>query len=87
MLGPNTCEGSKLMANRKWSAEDIRNARLKSAHRRRDSGEYREGYAEARRAFLIGQAVRERNSFRRISVPHPSPSVNFPAHGADSTFR
>jgi ribosome-binding protein aMBF1 (putative translation factor) len=27
---------------------------------RRDSDEYREGYAEARRAFLIGQAVRER---------------------------
>ena len=27
---------------------------------RRGSTEYREGYAEARRAFLIGQAVRER---------------------------
>ena len=27
---------------------------------RRGSHEYREGYAEARRAFLIGQAVRER---------------------------
>ena len=27
---------------------------------RRDSDEYREGYTEARRAFLIGQAVRER---------------------------
>jgi ribosome-binding protein aMBF1 (putative translation factor) len=27
---------------------------------RRGSQEYREGYAEARRAFLIGQAVRER---------------------------
>ena len=27
---------------------------------RRDSEEYRQGYAEARRAFLIGQAVRER---------------------------
>jgi len=27
---------------------------------RRDSTEYREGYAEARRAYLIGQAVRER---------------------------
>src|ERR1700726_1626725 len=26
---------------------------------RRKSDEYREGYAEARRAFLIGQAVRE----------------------------
>jgi ribosome-binding protein aMBF1 (putative translation factor) len=30
------------------------------ADQRRDSDEYREGYAEARRAFLIGQAVRER---------------------------
>jgi ribosome-binding protein aMBF1 (putative translation factor) len=30
------------------------------AAERRDSHEYREGYAEARRAFLIGQAVRER---------------------------
>jgi ribosome-binding protein aMBF1 (putative translation factor) len=30
------------------------------AAQRRDSDDYREGYAEARRAFLIGQAVRER---------------------------
>jgi len=30
------------------------------AHQRRHSDEYREGYAEARRACLIGQAVRER---------------------------
>lgn len=30
------------------------------AAQRRDSYQYREGYAEARRAFLIGQAVRER---------------------------
>jgi ribosome-binding protein aMBF1 (putative translation factor) len=30
------------------------------AEARRGSDEYREGYAEARRAFLIGQAVRER---------------------------
>lgn len=30
------------------------------ARSRRKSEEYREGYAEARRAFLIGQAVRER---------------------------
>ena len=29
------------------------------ARARRKSDEYREGYAEARRAFLIGQAVRE----------------------------
>lgn len=30
------------------------------AAQRRNSEDYREGYAEARRAFLIGQAVRER---------------------------
>ena len=30
------------------------------ARDRRGSDEYRQGYAEARRAFLIGQAVRER---------------------------
>ncbi len=30
------------------------------ARQRRGSEEYRQGYAEARRAFLIGQAVRER---------------------------
>jgi len=31
-----------------------------TARRRRGSAEFREGYEEARRAFLIGQAVRER---------------------------
>ena len=30
------------------------------ARQRRNSKEYREGYAEARRAFLIGKAVRDR---------------------------
>jgi HTH-type transcriptional regulator / antitoxin HipB len=30
------------------------------ARDRRGSEQYRQGYAEARRAFLIGQAVRER---------------------------
>lgn len=30
------------------------------AGERRSSSEYRDGYAEARRAFLIGRAVRER---------------------------
>jgi len=30
------------------------------AHQRRNSADYREGHDEARRAFLIGQAVRER---------------------------
>ncbi len=32
----------------------------KIARRPRDSAEFREGYEDARRAFLIGQAVRER---------------------------
>ena len=30
------------------------------AHERRGSAEYREGYAEAGRAFLLGQVARER---------------------------
>ncbi|HET9898214.1 MAG TPA: helix-turn-helix transcriptional regulator [Streptosporangiaceae bacterium] len=30
------------------------------ARARRDSADYREGYAEAQRAFLIGQAIRDR---------------------------
>jgi DNA-binding XRE family transcriptional regulator len=30
------------------------------ARERRDSQDYRDGYAEAQQAFLIGQAVRER---------------------------
>ena len=30
------------------------------ARERRGNEEYRQGYAEARRAFLIGQAIRER---------------------------
>ncbi len=30
------------------------------AAQRRDSADYRDGYAEAQRAYLIGQAVRER---------------------------
>ena len=37
------------------------------ARERRGSGEYRQGYAEARRAFLIGQAVRERRLALRSS--------------------
>src|ERR1700759_5039630 len=37
------------------------------ARERRDSTEYREGYAEAQRAFLIGQAVRERRLALRLS--------------------
>ena len=41
------------MSNDHRSYEEI-------ARQRRSSGEYREGYDEARRAFLIGQAVRER---------------------------
>jgi len=34
---------------------------------RRSSGDYREGYEEARRAFLIGQAVRERRQALGLS--------------------
>jgi ribosome-binding protein aMBF1 (putative translation factor) len=41
------------MATGHSSYEELARPRPKSA-------EYREGYAEARRAFLIGQAVRER---------------------------
>src|SRR4249920_4179517 len=37
------------------------------AAQRRGSAEYREGHAEARRAFLIGQAVRERRLALRLS--------------------
>ncbi len=37
------------------------------ARERRGSEEYRQGYAEARRAFLIGQAVR-----RRRRAHHPA---------------
>lgn len=37
------------------------------ARGRRGSAEYREGYAEAERAFLIGQAVRERRLELRLS--------------------
>ena len=34
------------------------------ARQRRDTDDYRQGYAEAQRAFVIGQAVRE----RRVSL-------------------
>lgn len=37
------------------------------ARDRRDGPGYREGYAEARRAFLIGQAVRERRQALGLS--------------------
>ena len=37
------------------------------ARNRRGSDEYRQGYAEARRAFLIGQAVRERRQALGLS--------------------
>jgi ribosome-binding protein aMBF1 (putative translation factor) len=38
-----------------------------AARDRRGSEEYRQGYAEARRAFLIGQAIRERRLALRLS--------------------
>jgi ribosome-binding protein aMBF1 (putative translation factor) len=41
------------MAGNHFSYEEL-------AAQRRNSHEYHEGYAEARRAFLIGQAIRER---------------------------
>jgi hypothetical protein len=44
------------------------------AQQRRGSEEYREGHAEARRAFLIGHAVRERRlelGLSRVAM-HPS---------------
>jgi ribosome-binding protein aMBF1 (putative translation factor) len=37
------------------------------AAQRRGSAEYREGYAEAHRAYLIGQAIRERRLALRLS--------------------
>lgn len=37
------------------------------ARGRRNSAEYREGYSEARQAFLIGQAVRERRQSLGLS--------------------
>ena len=40
------------------------------ARDRRYSVEYREGYAEAQRAFLIGQAVRERRLALGLSRPN-----------------
>jgi ribosome-binding protein aMBF1 (putative translation factor) len=46
-------EGRRGMTDGHVSYEEI-------AAARRGSAEYREGYDEARRAFLIGQAVRER---------------------------
>jgi hypothetical protein len=39
------------------------------ARDRRSSEEYRQGYGEARRAFLIGQAVRERRLALGLSQP------------------
>ena len=55
------------------------------AAQRRGSAEYREGHAEARRAFLIGQAVRERRlalglsqtelASRAVTMPTPSIGV------------
>jgi DNA-binding IclR family transcriptional regulator len=61
-----------LMANRKWSAEDIRNARLKSAHRRRDSGDRQFITALARglailRCFRVGEIYLSNQEFARRS--------------------
>jgi hypothetical protein len=58
----------------------------KFAAQRRDSDEHREGRAEARRAFLIGQAVRDRRPSLGLSQvglaaprPRPSDSAGSPA--------
>ena len=67
------------------------------AAQRRDSDEYRQGYAEARRAFLIGQAVRERRLALGLSQAelatragvtrpprHPVPESHLPRPGCAS---
>jgi DNA-binding IclR family transcriptional regulator len=60
------------MANRRWSAEDIRNARLKSAHRRRDSGDRQFITALARglailRCYRVGEIYLSNQELARRS--------------------
>ncbi len=48
----------------------------KIARRPRDSAEFREGYEDARRAFLIGQAVRERRlALSRLEAGGTVPTI------------
>jgi DNA-binding IclR family transcriptional regulator len=68
------------MANRKWSAEDIRNARLKSAHRRRDSGDRQFITALARglailRCYRVGEIyLSNQDLARRSGLAKPTVS-------------
>jgi DNA-binding IclR family transcriptional regulator len=62
----------RLMPNRRWSAEDIRNARLKAAHRRRDSGDRQFITALARglailRCFRVGEVYLSNQELARRS--------------------
>jgi len=45
---------------RGWRLAEMRRRRGMTQEQRRDTHEYCEGYAEAQRAYLIGQAVRDR---------------------------
>jgi DNA-binding IclR family transcriptional regulator len=68
------------MANRKWSTEDIRNARLKSAHRRRDSGDRQFITALARglailRCYRVGEIyLSNQDLARRSGLAKPTVS-------------
>src|SRR5215470_18398529 len=68
------------MANRKWSAEDIRNARLQSAHRRRDSGDRQFITALARglailRCYRVGEIyLSNQDLARRSGLAKPTVS-------------
>jgi hypothetical protein len=53
------------------------------ARGRRDSADYREGHAEARRAFLIGRAVRE----RRLALGLPQVELTVRADMTQPTLR
>lgn len=50
------------------------NSYVEIARPRRGSTDYHEGYDEARRAFLIGQAVRERRIARACPRPNSLPA-------------
>jgi DNA-binding IclR family transcriptional regulator len=68
------------MANRRWSAEDIRNARLKFAHRRRDGADRQFVTALARglailRCFRVGEIYLSNQELaRRSGLPKPTVS-------------
>src|ERR1700749_796239 len=68
------------MGNRKWSAEDSRNSRLKSAHRRRDSGDRQFITALARglailRCYRVGEIyLSNQDLARRSGLAKPTVS-------------